>query len=75
MAVGHIAWGYAMTTHKFKIGQTVYLISFRSENAPRGTYVVIKIMPEHKGEYEYQVRSSYEQYQRVVRESQLRAAP
>jgi hypothetical protein len=62
-----------MTTHKFKIGQTVYLISFR-ENAPRGTYVVIKIMPEHDGEYEYQVRSSYEQHQRVVRESQLRPA-
>jgi hypothetical protein len=63
-----------MTTHKFKIGQAVYLISFRSENASRGTYVVIKIMPEHNGEYEYQVRSSYEQHQRVVRESQLRAA-
>jgi hypothetical protein len=62
-----------MTIHKFKIGQTVYLISFRNENAPGGTYVVIKRMPEHNGEYEYQVRSSYEQYQRVVRESQLRA--
>jgi hypothetical protein len=64
-----------MTIHKFKIGQTVYLISFRGENARGGTYVVIKRMPEHNGEYEYQVRSSYEQHQRVVRESQLRAAP
>jgi hypothetical protein len=62
----------AMTNHKYKIGQTVYLISFRTEDAPRGAYVVIKRMPEHNGEYEYQVRSSYEQYQRVVRESQLR---
>ena len=67
--------GCAMTIHKFKIGQTVYLISFRNDNAPGGTYVVIKRMPEHNGEYEYQVRSSYEQYQRVVRESQIRAAP
>jgi hypothetical protein len=56
-----------MTIHKFKIGQTVHLISFRNENAPGGSYVVIKRMPEHDGEYEYQVRSSYEQYQRVVR--------
>jgi hypothetical protein len=64
-----------MTNHKYKIGQTVYLISFRAENAPGGTYVVIKRMPEHNGEYEYQVRSSYEQCQRVVRESQLRAMP
>jgi hypothetical protein len=64
-----------MTIHKFKMGQTVYPISFRNENAPGGAYVVIKRMPEHNGEYEYQVRSSYEQDQRVVRESQLRAAP
>jgi len=64
-----------MTNHKFKIGQTVHLISFHTENAPGGTYVVIKRMPEQNGEYEYQVRSSYEQYQRVVRESQLRAVP
>ena len=63
-----------MTDHKFKIGQTVYLISFRNENAPGGTYVVTKRMPEHNGEYEYQVRNSYEQHQCVVRESQLRAA-
>ena len=50
-----------MTNHKFKIGQTVYLISFRIENAPRGPYVVIKRMPEHNGECQYQVRSSYDQ--------------
>ncbi len=64
-----------MTIYKFKIGQTVYLTSLRSGNAPGDAYVVIRRMAEHNGEYEYQVRSSYEQSQRVVRESQLRAAP
>jgi hypothetical protein len=35
--------------------------------------VVIKRMPERGGQFEYRVRSSYEPYERVVRESQLRA--
>jgi hypothetical protein len=35
--------------------------------------VVIKRMPEGDGQFEYRVRSSYEPYERVVRESQLRA--
>ena len=36
--------GCAMTNHKYKSGQTVHLISFRADNAPGGTYVVIKRM-------------------------------
>ena len=36
-------------------------------------FVVIKRMPERDGQFEYRVRSSYEPYERVVRESQLRA--
>jgi hypothetical protein len=31
-------------------------------------------MPERDGEFEYRVRSTYEPHERVVRESQLRAA-
>ena len=62
-----------MTIYKFKIGETVFLKRSCDENLPRGAYVVIKKLPEHAGEYEYRVRSSYEQHERVVRESQLRS--
>ena len=65
----------AMSIYKFKIGETVFLKPSRDLNFPRGAYTVISKLPEHDGEFEYRVRSSYEQYERVVRESQLRAAP
>ncbi len=40
---------------------------------PATPFVIIKRMPERGGEFEYRVRSSYEPYERVVRESQLSA--
>ncbi len=63
-----------MTIHKFKIGETVFLRPSRDHNLTRGAHVVIRKLPEHAGEHEYRVRSSYEQHERVVRESQLRPA-
>jgi hypothetical protein len=65
----------AMPTYKFKIGETVFLKPSRGLNLPGGAYIVIKKLPEHDGEFEYRVRSSYEPHERVMRESQLRAAP
>ena len=62
----------AVATHKFKIGESVFVNDVR---APPTPFVVIKRMPERGGEFEYRVRSSYEPHERVVRESQLRAAP
>ena len=64
-----------MPTYKFKIGETVFLKSSRDLNLPGGAYIVTKKLPEHDGEFEYRVRSSYEPHERVVRESQLAAAP
>ena len=60
-----------MSTHKFQLGQTVYLVAAPHLNIPGGTYVIIKTMPERDGEVEYRVKSINEPYQRVVRESQL----
>jgi hypothetical protein len=42
---------------------------------PGGAYIITQKMPERDGEFEYRVRSSREPHERVVRESQLRAAP
>ena len=58
-----------MATHKVKIGETVFVAD---QNAG-GPFVVIKVMPERHGQFEYRARSSYEPYERVVRERQLRA--
>jgi hypothetical protein len=58
-----------MPNHKFQIGQTVLLD--RSRDLPGGAYVVTKKLPERDGEFEYQVKSSAETHERVVRENQL----
>jgi hypothetical protein len=62
-----------MPTHKFKIGQTVFLSP--SLNIPGGAYVVTRKLPEREGEFEYRVKSANEPHERVVRESQLSDAP
>jgi hypothetical protein len=62
-----------MLIHKFRIGQIVLLKLAHYDRAPGGTYIVVKRLPEHEGEFEYQVRNSTEPHERVVRESQLRA--
>jgi hypothetical protein len=59
-----------MPTHKFQIGQTVFLIP--SLSIPGGAYVVTRKLPERDGEFEYRVKSLNEPHERVVRESELR---
>jgi hypothetical protein len=48
-----------MPTYKFKIGETVFLKPSCGLNLPGGPFIVIKKLPEHDGEFEYRVRSSY----------------
>jgi hypothetical protein len=62
-----------MPTHKFKIGQTVFLSP--SLGIPGGAYVVTRKLPEREGEFEYRVKRANEPHERVVRESQLSDAP
>jgi hypothetical protein len=41
--------------------------------APRGAYLVTAKLPERDGEFEYRIRSASEEYERLARESELRA--
>ena len=52
----------AVSTHKFKIGESVFVNDVR---APAIPFIIIKRMPERDGEFEYRVRSSYESHERV----------
>jgi hypothetical protein len=66
-----------MPTHKFKIGQIVFLSASLGDNIPGSAYIpyiITRRLPDHDGEFEYQVRSSNEPHERVVRENQLRKA-
>jgi hypothetical protein len=60
--------------HKFKIGQLVY---FHPKGAGRidpvpGPYQITKRLPAAKdGEFQYEIRSNFEEHDRVARESEL----
>jgi len=72
-AILHTTSDSTMPTHKFHIGQTVFLIPALS--VPGGAYVVTKRMPERDGEFQYRVKSVNEPHERVVRESEMSDVP
>jgi len=59
--------------HKFLLGQMVEYRSPRGIYAPRGPYVVTAKLAERDGQFEYRVRSTSEQHERLVGENDLRA--
>jgi hypothetical protein len=58
--------------HKFKIGARLFPTRL---DVREGAYVVIKRLPKHDGEFQYQIKSLTEPDERVVRESELRPNP
>ena len=63
-----------MATHKFKLGQTVFLQpTILNRVAARSAFEVTKQLPERPerdGQFEYQIKSSREPHERVVKESE-----
>lgn len=59
-------------THRFRTGQTVQLANCAWHvNAARGIYKVTRQLPADDGECRYRIKSTGEQYERVVKESDL----
>jgi hypothetical protein len=63
-----------MPTHRFRIGQIVFLKPSRDLYIPGGSFVITKKLPVRDGEPEYRVKSINEPHERVVSESQVRLA-
>ena len=61
-------------THKFKIGEIVFLRPSLNQNSAGGAYIILQRLPHYYGEFEYRVRNSYELHECVVRENELRKA-
>ena len=61
-----------VSSHKFKIGQSVYYTSgpFGAGNAT-DTYKITKLLPSEGNDFQYKIKSAAEPYERVVKESQL----
>jgi hypothetical protein len=63
-----------MPSHKFQVGETVYVMRAVSRNAPGGAYEVTKQLPHNGREFEYRVKSASEDHERVMPESELTKA-
>jgi hypothetical protein len=63
--------GCLMPSHKFHVGETVYVMRAISRNVPGGAYEVTKQLPHNGREFEYRVKSASEEHERVMRESEL----
>ena len=42
-------------THRYKIGELVFVKHAHNRDVPGGAYIVIKRLPEYRGEFEYRV--------------------
>jgi len=65
----------AMAEHKFKIGQMVYYRPrSRLVDAPtHRTYQIIQRLPATDGEYQYRIKYTHDQHERIAMESELRS--
>jgi len=63
-----------MAEHKFKIGAMVFFHPKKSGfpvNAPPGSYQITRRLPATDGEFQYVIKSTYEDYERIAKESEL----
>ena len=62
-------------THRYKVGETVYFTASNvSRPAASGTYEVIRLLPIDGDDCQYRIKSTTEAFERVAKESQLKAA-
>jgi hypothetical protein len=61
-----------MSTHKFSVGQTVQFSPDRGQEVVvRGSFTVVRLLPEEASVLQYRVKSRLDGHERVVREDQL----
>ena len=62
----------ALTTHKYRVGQTVtYTSSPISRPGASGGYKVVRLLPSDGDDYQYRIKNPGEAFERVAKESQL----
>jgi hypothetical protein len=61
-----------MAQHKYSVGQSVRFTPDRNVDASaRGTYTIVKTLPDAGGIPQYRVKAKIDGRERVVREDQL----
>lgn len=63
-----------MSSHKFKIGQSVSYTSGPFGGSASGVYKITQLLPPEGDDFQYKIKSAAEPHERVVKESQLNRA-
>jgi hypothetical protein len=79
--VAYMAHGYdlsmedAVTSHKFKIGQSVsYTSGPFGAGSASGIYQITQLLPPEGDDFQYKIKNAAEPHERVAKESQLNRA-
>jgi hypothetical protein len=65
----------AVSSHKFKIGQSVnYSAGLFGADSASGIYQVTQLLPPEGDDFQYEIKSATEPRERVAKESQLNRA-
>jgi hypothetical protein len=67
----HMTTEEAVTSHKFKIGQSVNYTSGPFGASASGAYQITQLLPPEGDDFQYKIKSAAEPHERVVKESQL----
>ena len=61
-----------MGSHKFRIGERLRFFATNLTSSQSGIYEVLALMPQERGAgYQYRIRSTVDNHQRVALEDQL----
>ena len=61
-----------MASHKYKVGQSVRLSPGKSSLPAGGqAYKIVRVLPADGNELQYRIKSAYETFERIARESEL----
>ncbi len=61
-----------MASHKFKVGQALLFAPRRiGDRSGSQTCKVVRLMPVEGGEYQYRIKCTYDNIERIAKESQL----
>jgi hypothetical protein len=62
----------AVTSHKFRIGQSVnYTSGLFGAASASGVYQITQLLPPEGDDFQYKIKSAAEPHERVAKESQL----
>ena len=63
-----------MSSHRFKVGQTVFYTSAVGSGRGRAVFTIMQQLPPEGGDNQYRIKSADEPFDRVVKESELETA-